>query len=42
MLVILATQEAGIRRIKVQGQPQANSFQDLISKIPNIKKGLVM
>jgi hypothetical protein len=37
--VILATQEAEIRRIMVQSQPQANSSQDAISKIPNIRKG---
>jgi hypothetical protein len=30
--IILATQEAEIRRIVVQSQPQANSSQDPISK----------
>jgi hypothetical protein len=32
MPVILATQEAQIRRIEVQSQPRQNSSQDLISK----------
>jgi hypothetical protein len=43
MPVILATQEeAEIRRIAVQSQPQANSLRDLISKKKkNHKKGLV-
>jgi hypothetical protein len=36
--VILATQEAEIRRIKVQSQPRANSSRDPISKISNTKK----
>jgi hypothetical protein len=38
MLVILATQEAQIRRIAVQSQPWANSLQDPLSKIPNKHK----
>jgi hypothetical protein len=38
MPVILVTQEAEIRRIVVQSQPQANSSQDPISKIPNTKR----
>jgi hypothetical protein len=38
MPVILVTQEAEIRRIMVQSQPQANSFQDPILKIPNTQK----
>jgi hypothetical protein len=38
--IILTTQEAEIR-ITVQSQSQANSLQDLISKIPNTEKGLV-
>jgi hypothetical protein len=38
MPVILATQEAEIRGIVVQ--VRANSLQDLISKIPNTKRGL--
>jgi hypothetical protein len=37
--IILATQEAEIRRITVQSQPLANSSQDPISKKPIIKKG---
>jgi hypothetical protein len=37
--IILATQEAEIRRLMVQSQPQENSLQDPISKIPNTKKG---
>jgi hypothetical protein len=40
MPVILATQEAEIRRITVQSQPQANSSRDPISKIPITKTGL--
>jgi hypothetical protein len=36
--IILATQEAEIKRISVQSQPQANSLQDPISKMPNTKK----
>jgi hypothetical protein len=32
MPVILATQEAGIRRVMVQNQPQANSTRDPSSK----------
>jgi hypothetical protein len=39
--IILATQEAKIRRITVQNQPQANSLRDSISKKPISKKGLV-
>jgi hypothetical protein len=38
MPVILATQEAEIRRIAVQRQPWANSSRDPISKIPNTKQ----
>jgi hypothetical protein len=41
MPVILATQEADIKKIKVQSQPQANSLRDPISKKPHHKKGLV-
>jgi hypothetical protein len=37
--VILATSEAEIRRITVQGHPKANSSQDPISKILSTKKG---
>jgi hypothetical protein len=37
--VILATQEAEIRRIAVQSQSQANSSRDLISKKPMARKG---
>jgi hypothetical protein len=37
--VILATEEAEIRRIMVGSQPWANSSQDPISKIPNTKQG---
>jgi hypothetical protein len=36
--VILAIQEAEIRRIRVQSQPQANSSQDPILKKNNHKK----
>jgi hypothetical protein len=36
--VILATQEAEIRRIEVRRQPWANSSRDPITKIPNTKK----
>jgi hypothetical protein len=36
--VILATQEAEIRRIGVQGQSWTNSSPDLISKIPITKQ----
>jgi hypothetical protein len=36
--VVLAIQEAEIRRISVQSQPQANK-ETLISKIPNKKQG---
>jgi mRNA-degrading endonuclease toxin of MazEF toxin-antitoxin module len=36
--VILATQEAKIRRIVVRSQPQANSPQDPILKTPITKK----
>jgi hypothetical protein len=40
--MILATQEADIRRIVVQSQPQANSLRDPISKEKkNHKKELV-
>jgi hypothetical protein len=35
MPVILDTQEAMIRRMAVQSQPQANSSQDPILKISN-------
>jgi hypothetical protein len=38
MPVILATQEAEIRRIVVRSQPQANSSQNLTLKILNTKK----
>jgi hypothetical protein len=38
MLVILATQEAGIRQIMAQSQPQENSSQDPILKTPPQKK----
>jgi hypothetical protein len=41
MPVILATQEAEIRRAVVQRQPKANSSQDTISKKPITKIGLV-
>jgi hypothetical protein len=37
LTVIPAIQEAEIRRIIVQSQPQANSLQDPISKIPITK-----
>jgi hypothetical protein len=37
--IILAIQEAEIRRIVVQNQPWANSSGDLISKIPDPKQG---
>jgi hypothetical protein len=36
--VSLATQEAVIRRIPVQSQPQANNSQDPITKISNTKR----
>jgi hypothetical protein len=39
--VILATQEAEIRRFTVWSQPQANSSRDPISKKPNTKKRLM-
>jgi hypothetical protein len=39
--VILATQEAQIRRIMVQSQSWADSSQIPILKLPNTKKGLV-
>jgi hypothetical protein len=42
MPIILATQEAEVRRIVVLSQAQANSSQDLISKKPFIKIGLVV
>jgi hypothetical protein len=35
MPIILATQEAEIRRIEVRSQPQANSSGDPTSKTPN-------
>jgi hypothetical protein len=41
MPIILATQEADIRRIEVRSQPQANRSQDPILKKPITKKGLV-
>jgi hypothetical protein len=41
MPVILATQEAEIRRIKFQSHPQANSSGDPILRNPLHKKGLV-
>jgi hypothetical protein len=37
MPVILATQEAEIRRVTVLSQPEANSLQDPISKNPVTK-----
>jgi hypothetical protein len=37
ILVILASQEAEIRRISVQSQPQANGSRDPISKKPITK-----
>jgi hypothetical protein len=37
--VILATQEAEIRRIVVRNQPQTNSTIDPILKTPDTKKG---
>jgi hypothetical protein len=40
MPVVLAMQEAEIRRIMVRSQPQANSSQDPILKKPFTKKGL--
>jgi hypothetical protein len=39
MLVILATWEAEIRRIKVGTQPWPNNLQDSVSKISNTKRG---
>jgi hypothetical protein len=39
MHVILATQEAEIKRIEVQSQPKANSSRYPISKISNTKQG---
>jgi hypothetical protein len=36
--LIPATQEAEIRRIAVQSQPQANGSQDPVSEISNRKK----
>jgi hypothetical protein len=36
--IILATQEAEIRRIAVQSHPEAKSSKDPISKIPNTKQ----
>jgi hypothetical protein len=41
MPVILATQEAEIRRNEVQSQPRANSSQDPILEKPITNKGLV-
>jgi hypothetical protein len=41
MPVILATQQARIRRIKTQNQPWANSSRDPILKNPITKIGLV-
>jgi hypothetical protein len=41
MLVILATQEAQIRRIVVQSQPQQIVRETLVSKKNHHKKGLV-
>jgi hypothetical protein len=38
MLIILATQEAKIRRITVQSQPGQIVPETLSGKIPNIKK----
>jgi hypothetical protein len=38
--IILAIQEAEIRRIKVSRQSQAKSSQNCVSKIPNTKKWL--
>jgi hypothetical protein len=38
---IIGTQEAEIRRITIQSQPQANSSQDSILKIPITEIGLV-
>jgi hypothetical protein len=39
MSVILATQEAEIRKIEVQSQPGEIFPRDRISKIPTTKKG---
>jgi hypothetical protein len=39
--VILATQEAEIRRITVQSQPRQIVHETLPGKIPNARKGLV-
>jgi hypothetical protein len=41
MPVILATQEAEIKRMEVQTEPQANSSQDSILKKTHHKKELV-
>jgi hypothetical protein len=41
MPVILATQEAEIRRIRFEASPRQKSSQDPISKILITKKGLV-
>jgi hypothetical protein len=38
MPIILATQEAEIRRIAVQNQPWANSSRDPVSKTPSQKR----
>jgi hypothetical protein len=40
MSIVLAIQEAKIRRISVQSHPWANSLGDPISKISNTKKDL--
>jgi hypothetical protein len=39
MPVILATQEAKIRRLSVQSQPRANNSRDLITTKPITKEG---
>jgi hypothetical protein len=41
MPIILALQEAEIKRIEVQSQPLANNSQNPIWKILNTKTGLV-
>jgi hypothetical protein len=38
-IILAATQEAEIRRIMVQSQPQTNNSQDPISKNPSHRKG---
>jgi hypothetical protein len=40
-VILLVTQEAEMRRMEVQSQPQANSLWDPILKKPITKKGLV-